>query len=292
MRRRTIGKVGTHGVRGAVLVMVLMVTMVVALISLQIALNAKEHVRRSQVLRDRAEATLQMRSIESRLQFEMLTNNWVLITERDGTPSWRGLNVVGRPFDELGVSVVLQDLSGFFAMPQPGRTGPDLALLFRDVGIDPLKADKAAERLLEWQRKADGAPLQDLADLIPQTGLDIQDVEKLRQVATVYPLTAFNPLTAPLVVLNRVYSGLDLDNLVRLSQANALTRMSVVKAVPSIDEEFTVFSPGPAFRFDMESTFGSAAVGREAVFVFDPYANEPVTIWSVRRKSFLTRAKP
>ena len=292
MRDRSVVRPSRHGSRGAVLVLVLMITTIVAMIALQLALNAKEHVRRVQILRDRAEAILQMRSIESRLQFEMLTSNWVSITERNGTPSFQGLNLVGRAFESSGVSVVMQDLSGLSVMPQPGRSAKDLALLFRDVGIEPRKAESAAQRLAERQRELDAPPLQDLSDLIAQAGLDASDVDKLRPVATVYPLTSFNPLTAPVAVLRRVYSGLDLDNLMQLRKANALTSASTVKALSSIDEEFTVFSPGPAFWVDMESTFGSASAGKESIFVFDPYVDQPVTIWSVRRKSLLTRVKP
>ena len=275
--------------RGVVLVLVLMITMVISLISLQIALNAKEHIRRSQSLRDRADAFLQLRTVESQLQFDLLTNNWVLLQERRGSDRSRGLNFQGVPFRMAGVSVAAQDLSGLYVLPQPGRVDERLGDLFVDVGIDSVRAESAAERLTRLQSGEEGIPLQDLGDLVAQAGLDVSDVERLRAVATVYPLSAFNPLSAPTPVLKQVYSGLDLDNLLRLRRAGQLSRSSVSKALDSIDEEFTVFSPGPVFRLDMESTVVDSSVGREMVVRVDPYDDEPVVVWSVRRKSFLTR---
>jgi hypothetical protein len=178
-------------------------------------------------------------------------------------------------------TIRIQDISGQFGMPQPGFNSkwPLLEKLLLQIGVDTTRAAATITYLRDIQSGADGVPLQDLSELVGRGRLTIDEVDRLRRVATLYPTNVFNPSTASPEVLSVLYLGSRLEGVLALRREGALSAASFGKIVEDFDPEFTVFSAGPAFQIAIHVAGTVSGYGSHGIVEVDPYGAEPVAWW-------------
>jgi hypothetical protein len=269
--------------RGVVMVVVLFILAILGVLLLEVSRSGQEELARASLLLERTQARLDVRTHESELLLSLLTNPWIA-----GSPSAKTVDPYakvwrfdGEPFVVERATIRIQDVSGQFGMPQPGFNSkwPLLEKLLQNIGIDATRAAATVAYLRDIQAGPDGVPLQDLSELIGRGRLTIDDVDRLRRVATLYPTNTFNPSTASAEVLSVLYGGSRLEGVLALRRGEGLSATSFGKVVEDFDPEFTVFSAGPAFQIAIEVAGTVAGYGSQGIVELDAYGSEPVAWW-------------
>lgn len=276
--------------RGVALVLVLAVTGIVGLLILQIGLTARQQVTQAQRLVDRAEATMRLHSRESAVLYSLLTRerNWdrradlqTLVGDNPYAAVW---NFRGEPFEIDGASIRLQDMGGLFSMPTPDSSPREFATLLVALGIEQTRAEQVSRALQQSLQVPPKFPLQSVKELGAIGGLAPEEIERLEQVATVYPVAAVNPGTAPLPVLAVKYTGGVLEGLVAVRREGLLDESRLASLIgENIDETTTNFVKGPGFRLDITIEFRGVRLRRESVWTIRPAdPSNPLQLWSYR----------
>lgn len=272
--------------RGAALILVLMVTGILGLLLLHIGLTSRAYVEEASLLQGRAEASLKLRSRESAMLFTLLTNPWLPDPQRRATnPYLERLNFRGDPFDVDGARFRIQDESGLIQMPQPGQKLDEFAQVLQEIGLssgDVERAIAGIHDVLESDsgEKSTRTPLQSFGQLRGVAGLSDAALARLEQVATLYPAQLFNPLTAPPEVLAVKYRGFSKDAVLDLRARGELSLKSLYDLTGRGVDEFTANYPGAALRLDIAVKVGSVALRRESRVIVEPYADQPLRLWS------------
>jgi type II secretory pathway component PulK len=276
--------------RGVALVLVLAVTGVLALLILQIGLTSRQQVAQAQALVDRAEATLRLHSRESALLYSMLTRErnadpQLIAGDNPYAAKW---NFRGDRFDVDGASIRLQDLGGLFPIPLPESPPREFAALLIGLGVDPARAETTSRSLQEAISTPRRSPLQSITELAVVGELSVEEIERVRDVATLYPVATLNPATAPEAVLAVKYTGLALEGLVAARRESSLDEGRVRAIIgENWDDMMTTFLVGPGFRLDIAVEFRGVRLRRESVWTVRP-SNEaaPLDLWSYRNLDY------
>lgn len=271
---------------GVALVLVLAVTGVLALLILQIALTSRSQIAQTQVLVDRAEATLRLQSRETALLYSMLTR------ERNADPRQvagdnpyaQAWNFRGEPFLVDGADIRLQDVGGLFPMPSPGSGPRDFAALLAALRFDPDRAEKISRSLVEALLQPRPLPLQSMEELAAIAGLTSKEIDLIKRVATLYPVATTNFQTAPDAVLAVKYSGVTLEGLLAARREGALDGGRVRDIIgENLDDMTTTSLVGPGFKIDVSIEFRGVKLRRESVWTIRPTNDlAPLQLWSCR----------
>lgn len=271
---------------GVALVLVLMIVGVLSLLMLQLGLTARQQVSQARQVVDRAEAELIIHSVESEVRFNLLTRPWA--TDFAENEHWSVTNVWnfrGQPFSVGRATVCLQDVSGL--IPLPAQRG-DLTEFSRLLGVLQFSDERISAALARLRASMDSPgwiPLQSPAELGIIMGLTRDELSKLEKIATLYPSTAFNPMTAPTEVLQARYSRSAADAVTILRAQNSLTEQSFSLATGVAFDDFVITNPGPVVRLDVRSKVREATVRRQTVWLVEPRSLEPLVLWSSRSPS-------
>lgn len=260
-----------------------MVSGVLGLLLLQFGLTSRGQVDQSQRLLDRAHAELRWHTREAELKFELLTQPWGAAssgaTLTGIATRWRFDNQIFEVGDD---SIRLQDISGLMVLPQGPGSMEEFESLLVAVGVAPDRARNAALGLMARLSVPGSLPIQSVVEL-RYLGLTPVEIEKLRVVSSSFPSQSFNPSTAPIEVLTARYRSSSVQSaLLALRERGRLDAGSYASALDSPAEDFTVFFPGPAFRWQIVAGQGLSGVGRERVWVVRPYDSEPLLLWESR----------
>lgn len=270
--------------RGVALVLVLMIVSVLGLLTLQIGLTAKEQASRAQRLVDRASAEMALRSAQSNLLLAMVTSDWAPAANapvtNDFAAKWR---FDGVPFQVDTATLEIQDLAGLLPMPQPGGSISEFEALLRAVNIDASRAATISSSLSKSQAPPENIPLQDFSELQLMGALSVDELDRIRAAATLFPSRSFNPRNAPPLALSARFSGSILEGINSLKAAGRLDE-SAYYAVTGLGGDETVsFYPGPGFRIGVRVSSGAAKASEELTLMVDPYSDQPFVLWA--RKS-------
>lgn len=272
--------------RGVALILVLMITGVLGLLLLQIGLTAKEHTARAQRLLERAETDLKLRSVNAELLLAMATESWGFNPNTPPKSPYAQLwNFRGQPFSVGDGTISVQDLAGLIPLPQPGGNTDGLFLALQNIGVPPERARVAVAALQKMQGPPEMIPLQDFFELGPVGELHMDEIERLRQIATLYPSLTFNPASAPAASLAVRFSGSSLTGLEALRERGELDESGFFSVTGLGGDEFISFFPGPGFRINTRVSLRSSQAAEELTVTVDPYATEPFVVWSRRRAS-------
>lgn len=276
---------------GVVLLVVLSILAIVGMLLLQASLTAKDEVAKAKLLLDRARATADLRTAETRLTLALLTRPWFNANPRSPDIRAQRWRFDGVSFKADGAEMSIQDEGGLFVMPQPGYTSglQMLPSLLEELRVEPFVTDGISRRLTERLQSPRALPLQDQGELLGVEGLSRTQLERLRAVSTLYPVQKFNPVLAPTSVLNVLYSGANLEAIVALRDSGGLDASSLSRATGAVDTDLTAFFPGPVFRINLHVKRNDVVVGRETTLVIDPYIDEPVKRWVSRRNTMPTQ---
>lgn len=279
--------------RGAAMILVLMIVGILGLLSLQVGLSAKEHVARAERLQRRTEAQLRLQSNEAALVFTLLTQPWLDDRSRtlSANPFVRAWNFHDQPFEVDGIRYAIQDVKGLLPMPQIADPLDPLERMLVNMGVDAQRARRVAEQIRENQDVPDLArdpnakrvPWQSLDELREFVNLSPEEFARFERMVSLYPLSEFNPLTAPIPVLGVRFDGGLLDTLRTLRDKNELDADTFIRTTGKGDDEFTVFYPGPALRIGTFREGDGFRLRRESTLVLRPHDFEPVQLWGRKR---------
>lgn len=285
MRRVGLQKSRHH--RGVVMAVVLFILAALSVMMLVVSKSGREQVGRADLLMERMNARLEVKTRESELLLSLLTQPWIRGESSDellSAPYVKGWRFDGVGFQVSRATIRLQDVAGLFVMPQPGINSPlpMFRRLLLELGVEEGRAEATVDFLQALQSPPKELPLQDFSQLLGPGRLTMDELERLRGVATLYPVTTFNPASAPVEVLSILYDGSRLQGLLSLRENDDLTAPNFEKVMGDYDAESMRFSPGPTFLLVIEAGGLVARYGAEGVVTVDPYAPEPIKWWSRR----------
>jgi len=279
--------------RGVALVLVLAITGVLSLLILQISLTVRQQVSQAQRLTDRVEAELRLQSRESALLHSLLTRpkttapqpvvNGQSAVENPYVTGW---NFRGEPFFIDGAEIRLQDLNGLYPMTRAGPNPREFVRLLLAIGVDPVRADRISKTLQAAVSSPPGLPLQAIGEIAAIPDLYAGEVDRLSEVATLYPVGPLNPATALEQVLAARYEGSKLEGLLSTREAGALDegRWTAITGDFS-DDMSTTFLVGPGFRVDITVAFRGVRLRRESVWTIRPASPDaPLELWAYRNR--------
>jgi len=272
---------------------------------LQMSLTAREQVARAQLLADRAEAELRAESREVALAFTLLTEPWAGPTAADD-PYAAAWNFRGQPFTVDGITYRMQDVCGLLVVPLSGVN--DFVNLLVSLGVEPPRATRLGEELMELQRAPAGLPrpgvlpaptAADTDAVVAQgawPGFPVQSLEELRglkdmddalfarlePLLTLYQTQGFNPLTAPPELLAARLHGSQLQGVLEMRSAGTLNDLSLAQVTGIGADDLTTLYPGPAFRIELTLAYRGMTVRRNTTVIVRPYHNDAFAIWSRR----------
>ena len=272
--------------KGVALVLTLAVTGVLALLAAQIALTARSHVSQAQALMDRAEADLRLRSRETALLYSMLTREVNKTTRDDAetNPYVAAWNFRGDPFEVDDALIRLQDAGGLFPMPLPDGQYQEFAALLVAIGLETRRAENAARALQQTMLAPRRMPLQSIQELAVIGGLSEAEINRLEEVATLYPGATLNPDTAPAAVLAVKYQGVALEGLLAARSAGTIEGNRIYELTGQTpDDLMTNFLVGPGFRVDITVNFRGIRLRRQSLWSVRPRSTvAPLELWSYR----------
>jgi hypothetical protein len=257
------------------LVLALALSAVLSLLVLQFGWGAKSQVERATDLSRRIDAELALRSDQSRLFFQLMTQSWVAETEQP--PQF---HFDGRPFRIGGTTFCVQDLTGLVAFPGR-RDSPDEFRRLLEIRLaSPAQARSIIESL---QRYYSGggvqSTVQSLRVLPAITSLTLDDVDWLERYMTLYPTTDFNPLTAPETVL-ALRTPRYADEILSLRRNGELNRENFRALIPDFPSDFVRFFPGPGVRIDSVTEMNGVRLSRRQELTLLSGAGLPIAVWS------------
>jgi hypothetical protein len=276
---------------GVALTLVLMVTAILGVLMLQIGLTSRDHLRQTETLQFRAEASLALHSSESALLFSLLTNRWIpeegAISSNPYASAW---NFGGEPFEVDGVTFRIQDEKSMFRIPPPGADLASFRALLSQIGIEDARADTIIGNLKKMQevdpggleRPAEYSPLQDLGELLVSTDITPVELQRLQRVSTLAPAQYFNPFLAPDEVLRARYPGVVGETVVELKRNGQLSMASLYDVTGEGFDDQIVAYPGPALRIGARYAADGIAFARSGVLFVNPYSDAAITVWSKR----------
>jgi type II secretory pathway component PulK len=265
---------------GVAMVFVLALTLVLGMLILQFALTARSQIAQAKTLLDRSRADFQAYSLENELLFSLLTESRTVdrVIDDTGDPQW---NFEGRAFSFRGYPVRVQDMSGLFAMPGPGAPTKDFEFLLETIGSDVESARAAGKGMYTAQTTPAKFPLQTFSEVAAVTGLPERVISRLEDVASFYPATIFNPLTAPREVLEARYGRDIAGYLLRQRQERRLNEVDVQRITGQDLDLLTSLLVGPGFRLEVEAQAGEVRLVKRSVWTVYPSAEQnPLLLWS------------
>lgn len=274
---------------GVALVIALLMSAVLSLFALQVSLVTKDQINAALDAQTRADNLLVAHSLESELTFALLTEDWVTAAGVEQPTQWQRVwSFDGTPFEVDGSTLSLQDESGLLAIPQPGESAGLFAALLKEIGIPSIRADRIA-RDLEQMQFTPGAlergriPVQSLHELVDFSSLAPDELRALRRLTTLFPLSHFNPDTAPEPVFRVSLQGKDVDTLIRLRSDRVKNAANYLRELRLVSDDFVFSSVGPAIRWSIETSRLGQKYSRSGTMIVRPYAFEPVSVWSYSR---------
>lgn len=273
----------SYRARGVALIMILLLMTVLSMLVLQFSLTARQKVDQSQVLIDRAQAGLRLKSLESVLLFSLLTEPR-LVTDEAASLPW---NFANQPFLIENDEVRIQDMTGLDPLPAPGVDPGQFEQVLQVLGVGAETAREAGQRLATAQVEPTRFALQTMEEVSAVTGLSAPIVRRLADVMTFYPTTVFNPGTAPQALLRVRYGDLTARSLWERREAGELTVEEFARLTGETDDLLISFVPGPGFKLTLTSRVGEVKLGRSSVWTVYPASEgDPITLWSTEKIVF------
>ncbi len=267
--------------RGLALILALALSAVLSLLALQFGWATKSQTARAMSIADRIDAELQLRSDQSTLLFRLMTRPWVIDSGDQLVPKIDDeIFFDGQAFRLGGTTFCIQDLTGL--LPFPGRKDPSdelRRLLERRLGSPEMSRSVVANLHHYYETGGVRSVLQSLRALAVIGDVAPADIDWLERYVTLYPVTDFNPLTAPEVVL-QVRIPRYASEVMSLRRTRELNRKSFKSLAPDFPGDFVRFYPGPGLRIDSVTPRRDVILKRRQELTLLPGAGLPIAAWS------------
>lgn len=238
--------------KGVALVQVLLITSMILILVVQLSKGAREQIKTSQVTKDKSLALLKMKTVLEKTKFDMLSIDYL-----DGRAFFN------QEIKTNGLVVRIQDESGLISL---------------SYGVDQLaqylRLEATSEKivnLMTWQglETANQTNNIDGRNGLMQFSKELffipgwEDYPNIGSDITYFPTPFFNPVSAPLNVLEKLYGQEVTSELENLRQAgNIAAAQSLLRA----EDVGVSTEPSNVFRIRVEqSVFNSTIVRSEKV---------------------------
>jgi general secretion pathway protein K len=273
---------------GIALVQILLITAIMTVMALYLMSTSKGQVRMAQWAADRTEAMVAAHDAKAKILFALLTeplrgNN----QEAHKRLGISNINFHNTPILlSTGVIVKLQDHRGLLNLAYPNKKYLEPFLAFH------LRSEKEAsliiQRLLDWQ-DIDTIPrtigsernrnigvrnslLPSLNDIEHISSLSTQAKALLMRNGSIYKRSAFNPMTAPMEILQGLTNIHVAEQIISMRNSNQLTAKQFSEITGIKEGEFITFYPSYIFTLNVESSVGDSKYVISDIVEIEPYA--------------------
>lgn len=278
--------------RGVALIQVLLLTAILSMMALQFTLSSRQQVTIATDLQNKMQAEIKLRTLESRLLFTLLTlskndADRALLQEDEIGRVW---NFYGKPFAVSEVATVsIQDLNGLLSV-YGANNSKQLEEFLVFLGKQPQEAKSIASNLTYWQgydrdqfttmdeANVRGNYLLSVGELKNIDGIDEPLYQQLSPVVTTLQNLLFNPMTAPLPLLQAKLSPEIYSEVADLRREGKLTRKRFSELTQIEEGDSITFVPGRRLQIELVVTVGGAVAKRRFIAYLRPENRFPV-VW-------------
>ncbi|WP_394146919.1 general secretion pathway protein GspK [Shewanella atlantica] len=278
--------------RGVALIQVLLLTAILSMMALQFTLSSRQQVTIATELQNRMEAEVKLRTLESKLLFTLLSlskndADRALQQEDEIGRLW---NFYGKPFAVSdGATVSIQDLNGLLSV-YGANNAQQIEEFLIFLGKQPQEAKSITSNLKYWQgydrdqfttmnnREVRGNYLLNVAELKKIDGIDDKLYEQLSPVVTTLQNLLFNPMTAPLPLLQAMLSPEICSEVANLRKEGRLTRKRFSELTQIEEGDTITFIPGRRLQIELTVAVGTSVAKRKFIAYLRPENRFPV-VW-------------
>lgn len=278
--------------QGIALIQVLLLSAILAMMALHFTLSSRQQVNIATDLQNKIDAEVQMRTLESKVLFALLTlpRSELEQDEQQSNVIGRNWNFFGKPFKATNnATVSFQDINGLLSVYGTAYSQP-LERLLLQFGQSSQQAKIILSNLHHWQgltresfnraknQQVRGDYLANVAELKLIAGIDDILYEKLAPVVTTLQNVLFNPMTAPLPVLEVLMPADIAQEVERLRQEGQLTKQRFTELTQIVEDDTITFAPGRRQFINMNVQVGHSIVTRRMVVYIRPENQIPL-VW-------------
>ena len=268
---------------GIALIQVLLLTAVLLLMALQFTFSSRQQIMISSDMHDKFMAEVQLRTLESRLLFSLLTQSKAdqvdHIKDKDNfSVKW---NFFGKPFTPYErAEVSIQGLNNFISIFN--NTNIDLLHdLIEATGKSNGETNDIVFQIQQWQGNLGGQNRQKNSLLREDFANSLQELQLLPSIdnklmkylsrhITIYPTPYINIMLAPKAIL-KLYVNDDIANeLVSLRNNGELTRQRFIELTRIFEDETISFTPSKRMKLKLSITYNNVVVTKEMICYIRP----------------------
>ena len=283
--------------QGIALIQVLLISAVLSVLALFLTSTAKDQVKIAQWSDDKAQALVNLQSVESELLFTLLVNSKIKkitdhsVSQNSIVNNW---NFFAKPFviknkAKQQVRLIIQDQSALINAHFPDSK--ILKALISSQGYSVNEVNSIFDNLLDWQ-DLDSIPringnesLNALANIRNGAVPDLHDfgfVEKITPKllnilvnnTTMYARGFFNPMYASKELLSAITNKKIAQQVIEMREKNQLTNRQFSQITGVVENEKTLFYPSNVLSIKLTGQVGKSSVNKNIIVELNPYANE------------------
>lgn len=278
--------------QGVALIQVLLLTAILSMMALQFTLSSRQQVTIATDLQNKMQAEIKLRTLESRLLFTLLT-----LTKNDADRALQQENEIGRVWNFYGkpfavsddATVSIQDLNGLLSVYGASHSR-ELQEYLIFLGKQPQEAKSIISNLHYWQgfdrdqfttmsgSQVRGNYLLSVGELKSIDGIDDTLYRQLSPVVTTLQNLLFNPLTAPLSLLQAQLAPEIYSEVANLRREGKLTRKRFSELTQIEEGDSITFVPGRRLQIELTVTVGTSVAKRRFIGYIRPENRFPV-VW-------------
>ncbi len=283
-------KLGPVKQKGIALLQVLLISAIISVLAMYLTLTSRQQIAVAKLADDRANATLHLKSAESRVIFELLSKDYSISANN---PLPKNYNFYAKPIaiDEYA-SVEIQDVAGLINIRTPDRLL--LRNTLKQLGADENESSVIVDSLLDWQDKDDltrlnGAEKGDY-ELGPRNRpislkTEMQLVKGAKKInwqtlssnLSIVQTSYFNPMFAPKPVL-QAFLNSDAESVLNLRELGTLTRAEFSQSTGVYDNIGVALSPGNIFQITFRVQYGEVTLEKQRTVKLERYADKSGTV--------------
>lgn len=278
--------------QGVALIQVLLLTAILSMMALQFTLSSRQQVTIATDLQNKMDAEIKLRTLESQLLFSLLTlsKNPADVELQQQDAIGRKWNFYGKPFAlSEDATVSIQDINGLLSV-YGANNSQQLQEFLIFLGRQPQEAKSIISNLHYWQgydrdqfttmeeAEVRGNYLLSVAELKSIEGIDDGLYRHLSPVVTTLQNVMFNPMTAPLPLLQARLSPEIFIEVARLRQEGRLTRQRFSELTQIEEGDTITFVPGRRLQVELTVRVGTSVAKRRFICYLRPENQFPV-VW-------------
>ncbi|GIU46059.1 type II secretion system protein GspK [Shewanella algidipiscicola] len=274
------------------MIQVLLLTAILSMMALQFTLSSRQQVTIATDLQHKIQAEVKLRTLESRLLFALLTisKNDVDRALQQQDEIGRLWNFYGKPFTVSdGATVSIQDINGLLSV-YGVHNSSQLQQLLQFLGKQPQEAQTIASNLQYWQGYESnqfttmngsvvrGEHILSVGELRNVDGIDDKLYQQLSPLVTTLQQLMFNPMTAPLPLLQAKLTPEIAMEVDKLRREGRLTRQRFSELTQIEEGDTIIFAPGRRLQIELTASVGTAVAKRRFIAYLRPENRFPV-VW-------------